>query len=164
MHVIIRSDRFWTGLPTDLVIEQDLMRCLKTTGGLTDGSGITEVLSRPTCSALNLLIEGVSQVIYGTSEHHKEMSEPRQPRDCKDTQIVINLLEKGSSFNGDLQLRKITNDLTAYEPANVDSARDLGLKPLTPCLKSWSLIFYFDENNRQFKLLQSRIQVENAKD
>ena len=132
--MIRRSDRFWAGLSTDLVIEQELMRCLKTAGGLTDGSGMTEVqrslwvLSRPVCSALNLLMEGMSQVFYGTSEQHKETSEPRQLRDCKDTQIVIDFLEKGSPFNGDLQLRNITNGLTAYESANVDSARDLGLK------------------------------------
>ena len=110
------------------------MRCLKTAVGLTDGSGMTEVqrslwvLSRPVCSALNLLMEGMSQVFYGTSEQHKETSEPRQLRDCKDTQIVIDFLEKGSPSHGDLQLRNITNSLTAYESANVDYARDIGLK------------------------------------
>ncbi|CAC5379382.1 unnamed protein product [Mytilus coruscus] len=34
-HVMRRSDRFWSGLSSDLVIEQVLMRCIKTTGGLT---------------------------------------------------------------------------------------------------------------------------------
>ena len=42
MHVVRRSDRFWAGLSTDLVIEQELMRSLKTSGGLTNGSGMTE--------------------------------------------------------------------------------------------------------------------------
>ena len=32
-HVIRRSDRFWAGLPTDLAIEQVLMRSIKATGG-----------------------------------------------------------------------------------------------------------------------------------
>lgn len=41
-HVIRRSDRYWAGLSTDLVIEQSLMRSLKTTGGLTRGRGLTE--------------------------------------------------------------------------------------------------------------------------
>ncbi|XP_065564225.1 sodium/calcium exchanger 1-like [Artemia franciscana] len=68
----------------DLVIEQELMRCFITAGGLTDRSGMTEVerslwaLSRPVFSVLNLLMEGISQVFYGTSEQHKETSEPRQ--------------------------------------------------------------------------------------
>ena len=38
-HVIRRSDRYWAGLSSDLVIEQVLM---KATGGLTRGRGMTE--------------------------------------------------------------------------------------------------------------------------
>lgn len=42
LHVIRRSNRQWAGLSSDLVIEQVLMRSLKTSGGLTRGSGMTE--------------------------------------------------------------------------------------------------------------------------
>ena len=42
-HVIRRSDRYWAGLSTDLVIEQVLMRSIKTVGGLTRGRGMTEI-------------------------------------------------------------------------------------------------------------------------
>ena len=69
MHVVRRSDRFWAGLSTDLVIEQELMRSLKTSGGLTNGSGMTEaqrslwVLLRPVCSTVNLLMERISQIL-----------------------------------------------------------------------------------------------------
>ena len=38
-HVVRRSDRFWAGLSLDLVIEQMLMRSVKSTGGLTRGRG-----------------------------------------------------------------------------------------------------------------------------
>ncbi|KAL8563077.1 hypothetical protein ACOMHN_065219 [Nucella lapillus] len=34
-HVLRRSDRYWAGLSTDLVIEQVLMRSVKSAGGLT---------------------------------------------------------------------------------------------------------------------------------
>ena len=37
--VVRRTNRNWSGLPTDLIIEQVLMRSLKTTGGLTRGTG-----------------------------------------------------------------------------------------------------------------------------
>lgn len=43
LHVIRRSDRYWAGLSSDLVIEQVLMRSMKITGGLTRGRGMTEV-------------------------------------------------------------------------------------------------------------------------
>ena len=41
-HVIRRTDRYWAGLSSDLVIEQVLMRSMRTTGGLTRGRGLTE--------------------------------------------------------------------------------------------------------------------------
>lgn len=41
-HVIRRSNQYWAGLSSDLVIEQTLMRSLKSTGGLTRGSGFNE--------------------------------------------------------------------------------------------------------------------------
>ena len=42
-HVIRRSNRYWAELSTDLVIEQVLMRSIKTLGGLTRGRGMTEI-------------------------------------------------------------------------------------------------------------------------
>ena len=41
-HVVRRSDRQWAGLSVDLVIEQVLMRSMKTSGGLTRGRGMSE--------------------------------------------------------------------------------------------------------------------------
>ena len=59
MQVIRRSDHVWAGLSNDLVIEQVLMRSLKTTGGLTRGRGMTETqrlvwcLARHACAEVN---------------------------------------------------------------------------------------------------------------
>lgn len=39
---VVRSDRQWAGLSTDLVIEQVLMRSLKTSRGLMRGRAMTE--------------------------------------------------------------------------------------------------------------------------
>ena len=53
-HAVRRTDRYWSGLSTDLVIEQVLMRSVKSTGGLTRGRGMGEaqreqwLLSMPT--------------------------------------------------------------------------------------------------------------------
>ena len=41
-HVVRKSDRKWAGLSTDLVIEQVLMRSMKTSGGRARGRGMTE--------------------------------------------------------------------------------------------------------------------------
>ena len=42
LHVARISDRAWAGLSTDLMIEQVLMRSMKTSGGLTRSRGMTE--------------------------------------------------------------------------------------------------------------------------
>ena len=58
-HHVVRSDLYWAGLSTDLIIEQTLMRSMKSIGGLTHGRGLTEeqqavwLLSMPACSAIN---------------------------------------------------------------------------------------------------------------
>ena len=41
-HAIRRTDDYWAGLSTDLVIEQTLMRDIKSTGGLTRKRGFTD--------------------------------------------------------------------------------------------------------------------------
>jgi len=38
---IRRTDKTWSGLWTDMTIEQTLMRTMKTVGGLTHGRGMT---------------------------------------------------------------------------------------------------------------------------
>jgi len=59
LHVVRRTDRFWAGLSTDLVIEQTLMHSVKSTGGLTRGRGMNEqqrlvwVKSMPFCCDVN---------------------------------------------------------------------------------------------------------------
>ena len=42
LHTIRRSDRYWAGLWSDLIIEQVMMRSLKSNGGLTRGRGVNE--------------------------------------------------------------------------------------------------------------------------
>ena len=72
-HVVRRSDRFWAGLSTDLIIEQVLMRSINTHGGLTRGKGMTEnqrlvwILYMPVCASINEAMQTFSGVSYETS-------------------------------------------------------------------------------------------------
>lgn len=78
LHVIRRTNQYWAGLVSDLVIEQTLMRSLKSTGGLTRGSGMTEhqrdiwTMSAPISSTYNYAMQDFSNTVYTTSEQHKE--------------------------------------------------------------------------------------------
>jgi len=98
LHVICRSDRCWAGLSTDLVIEQVLMRSLKTIGGLTRETGISEtqrlvwLLSMPMCAKISCAMQALSSVEYSTSEQHVDMSKSRKSRDTEETLKVLQFM------------------------------------------------------------------------
>ena len=52
-HAVRCSDRHWSGLWSDLVIEQTLMRSIKTHGGLTRGRGVSESVHHMWTVSLN---------------------------------------------------------------------------------------------------------------
>jgi hypothetical protein len=100
LHVVRRSDRYWGGLSTDLVIEQVLMRSVKTTGGLTRGKGMSEtqqlvwLLSMPSCAEINGAMQTLTGESYATSEQHKDCGEARQQRDYADLKKVTSYLNE----------------------------------------------------------------------
>lgn len=65
-HIIRRSDRFWAGLSADLLIEQEYIRSLKTSGGLTRGGGMTE--SEGICGFLNIQMQHLTNTNYSTND------------------------------------------------------------------------------------------------
>ena len=75
-YTIRRSERFWAGLWTDLVIEQSLMRTAKSRGGLTRGRGMTEsvrllwVLSGHKCAEVLEAMTELSGSRHTRSEQH----------------------------------------------------------------------------------------------
>ena len=135
-YTIRRSDRRLAGLSADLVIEQEYMRSLKTSGGLTGGGGMTEeqraiwVLSRPACLEVNLLMQNLTNIGYSTSEQHRDLSLNRQTRDCEDTAKLVDFFEVSSPFKGNVQLRNVANGVTSSPGVNVDEAESTGKKIL----------------------------------
>lgn len=105
LFVVRRSERFWAGLGSDLVIEQVLMRSIKCRGGLTRGSGLTEIQqatwlkSMPVCSLYNIAMQEYTKVSFETSEQHKEVGESRRSRDIKDFQKVLKCIKPISPFD-----------------------------------------------------------------
>ena len=84
--VVRRSSTYWAGLSAGLVIEQELMRSLKTTGGLTRGNSVTEcqramwLLSMPICSLYSSKMQ---------DDQHKTKSFSRIQRDKNDTEKIF---------------------------------------------------------------------------
>ncbi len=133
LHVVRRSDRFWAGLSTDLIIEQVLMRSMKSTSGLTRGRGMSELqrstwlLSMPVCAEVNAAIQDLAGVSFVTSEQHKETTKARIDRDKADTKTVLDHLLLRSPFADDKELRNIMNGVSA-EQSNADNAKMIGEK------------------------------------
>ena len=131
-HVVRRTDRKWAGLSTDLVIEQVLMRNMKTSGGLTRGRGMTEqqqliwLLSMPVCAEINRAMLDLTGVYYSTSEQNKDISESIKNRDMKDTKTMLNALAEQNQFTAQKGLRNIMNGVHANDTVNVDDAKDIG--------------------------------------
>ena len=133
---IRRSDRYSAGLSADIIIEQVLMRSLKTTGGITRGSGITEsqclvwLLSTSACVQVNCAMQELTEVSYTTSAQHKDVSKARQERDMVDTLEVLEYLTPRSLFGGNSTMHSIDSGITADAKVNCDSAQQVGKKVL----------------------------------
>ena len=119
LHVVRRSDRFWAGLSTDLIIEQGLMRSVKTTGGLTRGRGMSEtqrlvwLMSMPACADINNSMQNLTGTNFLTSEQHKDTTKVRQERDQQHTNTIIRYLSKRSPFDSESSLRNIATGVVA---------------------------------------------------
>ena len=73
-HIIRRSNHFWAGLSSDLVIEQTLMKSLKGSGGLTHGGGMSEqqtavwTMSSVISAEYNIAMQEFTDLSYATSD------------------------------------------------------------------------------------------------
>jgi len=132
LNVIRRTDQFWAGLGSDLVIEQALMRSLKTAGGLTRGSGMSEhqralwTMSVPVSASYSEAMQGFTQHRFVTSEQHKEVTASRMRRDHADLEKIADKFQAFSPFSDDASLRNIIIGLNANEDVNVHNLFTIG--------------------------------------
>jgi hypothetical protein len=134
-HTIRRSDRFWAGLWSDLVIEQTLMKMVKSRGGLTHGSGLnesvrlvwTECLSHS--AAMHEAMSTLVRVDMSKDDHHKEMGKARILRDNKDVACLNAWFVDRSPFTCQgPSLRCLSTGKTATEGdgINCDMVEEVG--------------------------------------
>lgn len=154
-HSVRRSDRYWAGLSTDLIIEQVLMRTLKTSGGLTRGSGMTEqqrliwLLSAPACAEMNKVMQALSGVDFNSGEQNKDVSQARKLRDNNDTETVLKALVQNNPFSTtESCLRNVMTGVNADSAANVDSAVEVGKKVLATMTGKSAVEYSFKRINQ----------------
>ena len=134
LHVVRRTDKYWAGLGCDLVIEQTLMRTLKSNGGLTRGSGMTDeqrivwTMSLPVSSLYNLAMQDFTDTTYASSEQHKDIAQSRVKRDASDLEKLSTKLRPCSPFALDPSLRNIFTGVVATKDVNVTRCQELGTR------------------------------------
>ena len=128
-----RSDRMWAGLSSDLLIEQVLMRSLKTSGGLTRGKGFEEyqrsvwLLYSHVCGEVSALMKDLQCLNEPENTKHKESSLARQNKDHNDTRCFVNFLHSRYPFDtARSNLVSIVTGKEASSSINADSTREIG--------------------------------------
>ena len=168
-HVIRRSNTFWAGLGCDLVIEQTLMRSLKSTGGLTRGSGMSEhqraiwTMSSPVSSAYNFAMQEFCEMRYTTSEQHKESTTARIVRDKEDLTKLATVLGHYTPFSDETTLRNIITGINADDDVNVHDLFTVGRATVTK-MEGQFIFSYSHKRNTKVKTLASARAVKVAED
>lgn len=129
---IRRSDKFWSGLWSDLTIEQKLMRSMKTYGGLTQGRGISDsVLARWTTGMVFMVniceeLESFCRISCPTGEQHVDMRPSRIIRDNNDVEKLKTWFALHPPFPKTDSLLSISSGLLAGPEINCHTAQKVG--------------------------------------
>ena len=165
LHVIRRTDRYWAGLSSDLVIEQVLMRSMKSTGGLTRGRGMGEaqrtrwLLAMPACADINSAMQELTDTTFITSEQHKDASNARQTRDNKDSVTLLGFLQDRNPFSPDPSLRNIVTGVVAEDRVNAADAKKVG-KAIVDTMEGMDALTYTFKRNRQVVTMAHKLSVK----
>ena len=132
-HTVRRSDKFWAGLWSDLIIEQVMMRSIKSNGGLTRGRGIAESTSQLWIGSIHRSadIHNAMSALTGacrkTSEQHVNLSLSRMTRDDKDFATVKDWFDNHEPFDkAEPELKSLSSGLIAGPEINCDDAEKVG--------------------------------------
>ena len=163
-----RSDATWSGIFTDLFIEQVLMAGIKSTGGLTRGRGFSEssrllfLLSRPICAEVSQSIFEIAGFSSGTGDGHRDLASSRIRRDMSDTKKLLQVFVERGPFNKTSEkLVSLSTGLVAEDSVSVDDAKGVGEKILASMVGHSVAEYKFSQKN-QVKTLASALHVKNA--
>ena len=152
-HVVRRSNKFWAGLSSDLVIEQTLMRSLKTSGGLTHGSGINEekrsllTMSMPVTAMYNIAMQDFNNLTYTTSGQHKKTTDARLNRDIHDLAKINSRLIPFAPFSEDRPLRNIVTGIGAPSDTNVHEYKAVRMNIINTMFSQAAFQYSFKRND-----------------
>ena len=133
---VIRRDKthVWAGVSPDQVIEQTLMRSLKSTGGLTRGTGFNDsqrnvyIFSRPACAEVSTAMQYFTGAKFVSSDQHKDIGVSRIERDKKDISKIYDFFQEHNPFSNESKLKNIVTGIVANVAVNIDKAAGIGVE------------------------------------
>ena len=163
-----RTDGAWSGIFTDLFIEQVLMAGIKSSGGLTHGRGFSEstrllfLLSRPICADVSQSIFQLAGLSPTDGDGHRDLTAARIRRDMSDIDKLLQVfIERGPFRKTSEKLVSLSTGLTAPDSLNADDAQSVGNKILTSMIDHSVSEYKFSQKN-QVKSLASALHVKTA--
>lgn len=137
-HTVQRTERNWTGIWTDLAIEQTMMRSIKSQGGLTGGRGMTESVRHVwalSLSQMALVHDAMIQltgVSVKSSEQHEEIGNSRTIQDYKDCRTFYEwLIDRNPFYIPDENLHSMSTGVVSFkdkDSINCEQAEEVGKK------------------------------------
>ncbi|KAL7286445.1 hypothetical protein TKK_0019393 [Trichogramma kaykai] len=136
-----RNNKFRSGTWTDMCIEQNLMKHIKTSGGLIHGRGLeSSVIAKFISSCIVLVevtdaMESFTNVSYVSSEQHVDASATRVTRDLSDLSKLMLFFEKHNPFPVTSNILSISTGLVGNEKINCYKAKEIGNLAMKKILK-----------------------------
>ena len=136
------------------------MWSLKSTGGLTRGSGMSEhqravsTMSAPVSSAYNYAMQEFCETVCMTSDQHKDASVPRMARDKDDLAKLAAKLDQHSPFSDEVALRNIITGIDADTNVNVQNLFIVG-KDAVMNMEGQAVFSYSHKRTNAVKTLAS---------
>ena len=116
-HSVRRSDRHWAGLWSDLIIEQVMMKSIKSRLGLTRGRSFTKstrhqwVHTARQCAVIYEAMPSVTKATLANSEKHVELGVSRKNRDISDLSKIKAWFREHNPFEGGPELRSLSTGI-----------------------------------------------------
>lgn len=166
LFTIRRTNKFFSGTWTDMIIEQSLMRAMKTQGGLTQGRGLIDsslarwISSMSSCIPVCNALEDFTGIRSSSSNQHVELSKSRLQRDKTDFGKFITWLEDHNPFKC-TEFMSLSSGIIACSSVNCDQACDIGANILNKNIgkKFTEIKCKRSENIKNFAQMSNKIKI-----
>lgn len=151
---IRRSEKFWSGIWSDMTIEQTSMRSMKATGGLTRGRGITDsvltkwILGMPIMQKVSEGLEAFTDVTSSSTEQHIDIRPSRIQRDNNDVVILSKWFSTYKPLAERKELVSLGDGTVGLPETNCQQARAIGLMSMEQMIGNTYGNVKFSRKNR----------------